>query len=225
MRQGTMPTIDGVCLWCERPFQVRRGSSPKRFCCGAHRLAFWSALRRWAERAVAAGVLTVDHIRIDHIRNGDPGAWTLLPSGNSPAPPPETWRPTSEPVYPARSTPQRGRRTPVRAARGTERGIVRGRRSDVRAAIRQVQALARRPLSEESAAASERRYVISCPVRDTRTAGLTPSSCLALPMFPNEREHGAIYQFFGWNYQARGCRRAHLCSQGPIPQSVSSKFT
>ena len=69
-----------ACLWCGRPFQARRGGSPQRFCCGAHRMAFWSALRRWAERAVAAGALTVDHIR-----SGDPAACTLLPGGNSPA--------------------------------------------------------------------------------------------------------------------------------------------
>jgi hypothetical protein len=47
--------IDGACLWCERPFRAHRGGSPKRFCCGAHRMAFWSSLLRWAERAVAAG--------------------------------------------------------------------------------------------------------------------------------------------------------------------------
>jgi hypothetical protein len=75
-----MLTADGVCLWCERPFQERRGGSPKRYCSAAHRMAFWSALRRWAERAVAAGVLTVDHIR-----NGDPAACTLLPGAVSPS--------------------------------------------------------------------------------------------------------------------------------------------
>jgi hypothetical protein len=44
-------------------------------------MAFWSALRRWAERAVAAGTLTVDHIR-----SSDPAACTLLPGAISPAP-------------------------------------------------------------------------------------------------------------------------------------------
>jgi hypothetical protein len=43
------------CAWCDRPFPARRGGSPQRFCCAAHRIAFWSALRSWAERAVAAG--------------------------------------------------------------------------------------------------------------------------------------------------------------------------
>src|SRR6516165_4223615 len=46
-----MITLPG-CLWCKRPFRARRGGSPKRFCCAAHRIAFWSAARRWAERAV-----------------------------------------------------------------------------------------------------------------------------------------------------------------------------
>jgi hypothetical protein len=37
---------------------------------------FWSALRRWGERAVAAGFLTIDAIK-DVIKNGDPAACTL----------------------------------------------------------------------------------------------------------------------------------------------------
>jgi hypothetical protein len=69
------------CLWCERPFLARRGGSPKRFCSAAHRMAFWSALRRRAERMVAAGVLTVADIR-----NDDPAACTLLPDDILPAP-------------------------------------------------------------------------------------------------------------------------------------------
>ena len=54
---------------------------PQRFCCGAHRMAFWSALRRWAERAVAAGVLS-----LDQIREGAPEACMLLPGEEAPAP-------------------------------------------------------------------------------------------------------------------------------------------
>ena len=45
---------------------------------------FWSALRRWGERAVAAGILT-----IADIRRGDPAACTLLPGATSPAPAPQ----------------------------------------------------------------------------------------------------------------------------------------
>ena len=75
------PSETRACLWCERPFPGRRGGSPQRFCCSRCRTAFWSALRRWAEKAVAVGALTVDHLR-----GGDPAACTLLPTSNSPAP-------------------------------------------------------------------------------------------------------------------------------------------
>jgi hypothetical protein len=44
-------------------------------------MMFWSALRRWGERAVAVGILT-----IADIRNGDPAACTVLPGAISPAP-------------------------------------------------------------------------------------------------------------------------------------------
>jgi hypothetical protein len=70
-----------LCRWCGRPFFRRRGGSPQRFCSAAHRMAFWSALRRSGERAIAAGTLS-----LDQIRNGDPAACTLLPDGISPAP-------------------------------------------------------------------------------------------------------------------------------------------
>jgi hypothetical protein len=69
-----------VCLWCKRPFRPRRGGSPKRFCCAAHRIAFWSAARRWAEKAVASGVLSVGDIR-----NGAGEACTPLPGAGPPA--------------------------------------------------------------------------------------------------------------------------------------------
>jgi hypothetical protein len=46
-----------LCPWCERPFRARRGGSPQRFCGSKCRATFWSALRRWGERAVAAGIL------------------------------------------------------------------------------------------------------------------------------------------------------------------------
>jgi hypothetical protein len=44
-------------------------------------MAFWSALRRSGERAVAAGMLS-----LDQISNGDPAECTLRPDGISPAP-------------------------------------------------------------------------------------------------------------------------------------------
>ena len=72
-----------TCLWCGRSFTARRGGSPQRFCRARCRTAFWSALRRWAERAVASGALT-----IDHIRNADPAACMLVPDDISSAPAP-----------------------------------------------------------------------------------------------------------------------------------------
>jgi hypothetical protein len=67
------------CSWCGQDLQPRRGGSPQRFCSAEHRSLFWSALRRWGERAVAAGILT-----IADIRNGDPAACTLLLAAGSP---------------------------------------------------------------------------------------------------------------------------------------------
>src|SRR5215472_8915515 len=57
---ASMVIADGTetisCLWCGCSCTSRRsGGSPQRFCPGAHRAEFWSALRRWGERAVAAG--------------------------------------------------------------------------------------------------------------------------------------------------------------------------
>jgi hypothetical protein len=78
----------GICLWCERPFRTRRGGSPKRFCSAAHRMAFWSALRRLGEKAIAAGILTVADVR-----DGDPATCTLHTSGASRTPDIEASKP------------------------------------------------------------------------------------------------------------------------------------
>jgi hypothetical protein len=69
------------CQWCDKPFRARRGGSPQRFCGAKCRMMFWSALRRWGERALAAGFLTAADIK-----NGDPTACTLLLGATSPAP-------------------------------------------------------------------------------------------------------------------------------------------
>ena len=45
---------------------------------------FWSAVRRWGERAVAAGILT-----LDAIKNGNPAACTPLAGTISPVTEPE----------------------------------------------------------------------------------------------------------------------------------------
>jgi hypothetical protein len=65
------------CLWCCRPFRARRrGGSPQKFCCAALRTAFHSTARRWAERAVAAGILRVADLK------AVPAACTLSQGGN-----------------------------------------------------------------------------------------------------------------------------------------------
>ena len=61
------------CRWCGRACRPRRGGSPRVFCTSGCRNAFHTAARRWAERAIAAGMLT-----IAELRNGDPAACTLL---------------------------------------------------------------------------------------------------------------------------------------------------
>ena len=53
----------------------RRRGSPQRFCCAGHRMAFWSAARRWAEAAVASGLMSVDDIR-----NGATKVFAPIPS-------------------------------------------------------------------------------------------------------------------------------------------------
>jgi hypothetical protein len=72
---------DAKCSWCGLDFPPRRGGSPRRFCSAKHRSLFWSALRRWGERAVAAGILT-----IAEIKEGDPAACTLPGAAISPPP-------------------------------------------------------------------------------------------------------------------------------------------
>ena len=72
--------IEATCLWCGQPFELRRGGSPRRFCCSAHRTAFHSAARRWAERAIAAGTLTVSNLR-----NSATEAYTLPTARVAPA--------------------------------------------------------------------------------------------------------------------------------------------
>jgi hypothetical protein len=55
--------LSKTCRWCGRAFIERRGGSPQVFCRSGCRTAFHTAGRRWAERAVAAGVLTVAELR------------------------------------------------------------------------------------------------------------------------------------------------------------------
>ena len=53
------------CLWCRRAFTPRStGGSPQRFCSTGHRQAFWIAARRWTMRAVEAGLINVDCLKV-----------------------------------------------------------------------------------------------------------------------------------------------------------------
>src|SRR5215471_12827075 len=74
-----------VCKWCSTPFSRRSsGGKAQRFCCEAHRTAFWGSLRAWGSRAIGAGTLTVTDIM-----NGAPAAHAttcmLAAEGISPA--------------------------------------------------------------------------------------------------------------------------------------------
>jgi len=60
-RSSTKP----VCLWCGRAFEPRStGGSAQRFCSTGHRQAFWIAARRWTMRAVEAGLLNVECLKV-----------------------------------------------------------------------------------------------------------------------------------------------------------------
>jgi hypothetical protein len=70
------------CQWCARPFQARRsGGSPRRFCCTKCRTMFWSALRRWGDRAIADGILTIADLKNDAV-----AACTPFQDAESPMP-------------------------------------------------------------------------------------------------------------------------------------------
>src|SRR5215471_4069910 len=72
------------CEWCKTPFSSKRHGSPQRFCSSKCRAAFWSALRRWGEEALASGALYVTDLR-----NGCRKACTLRTFEGSPIPLPE----------------------------------------------------------------------------------------------------------------------------------------
>ena len=72
---ATAVAIRPACLWCETAFEPRKAGSPQRFCSSKCRDEFHSAGRRYAERAVLGGLLTVADLR-----NGPAEACTLLPA-------------------------------------------------------------------------------------------------------------------------------------------------
>ncbi len=59
------------CLWCGAAFEARNGGKRQRFCRPLCRTAFHSASRRWAERAIASGALSIADLRSEsHSRAG-----------------------------------------------------------------------------------------------------------------------------------------------------------
>ena|SRR6516165_10699462 len=84
------------CPWCKAPFRPRRGGSPQRFCGSKCRTEFWIALRRWGERAISVGILT-----IADIKNDDPAACTLLCDPVLPSSQAEPTEQRSVPVTPS----------------------------------------------------------------------------------------------------------------------------
>ena len=70
---ATAVAVRPACLWCDTAFEPRKAGSPQRFCSSKCRDEFHSAGRRYAERAVLGGLLTVAELR-----NGPPEACTLL---------------------------------------------------------------------------------------------------------------------------------------------------
>lgn len=65
MNDTPPPVRAVVCPWCCTPFtppKVTHGAAQK-FCCAAHRAAFWKAARRWVARAIMSGLLTYDAVR------------------------------------------------------------------------------------------------------------------------------------------------------------------
>jgi hypothetical protein len=84
-----------VCPWCGQTLRLRRRGSAGRFCCAAHRTAYWTACRKWAERAVALGILSVADLK------ADTEACTPFWGGNTTPPCPEiasTDRTSPEPL-------------------------------------------------------------------------------------------------------------------------------
>ena len=77
-KQPAMTAAPIPCRWCGRACRPPRGGSPRLFSTSACRTAFLTAARRWAERAIDSGALT-----IADLRNGDPAACTLLSGGIS----------------------------------------------------------------------------------------------------------------------------------------------
>ena len=54
----------GRCRWCARPFTVRKvGAHAKKFCSVPCKNHYHTALRQWAQQAVALGQLSVTDLK------------------------------------------------------------------------------------------------------------------------------------------------------------------
>jgi hypothetical protein len=61
------PAWEERCLWCDRHFTPRMtGGSAQKFCCTGHTQQFWIAARRWTMRAIEAGSLSVDCLKVSY---------------------------------------------------------------------------------------------------------------------------------------------------------------
>ncbi len=56
--------INRVCEWCGTLFPAKTvGAHPKRFCCDACKGTYHTALRRWAQREVDEGRITITDLK------------------------------------------------------------------------------------------------------------------------------------------------------------------
>jgi hypothetical protein len=87
-----------ICPWCEKPLRSRRAGGSRQIFCGTDcRHHFHRSARQWAERAVAAGLLT-----IDDLKKGPRTACTLVAGVEQPSPLPDIGR--TDIALPDRST-------------------------------------------------------------------------------------------------------------------------
>ncbi len=56
--------MSGRCLWCARPFTFRKvGAHAKKFCSVPCKNRYHTALRQWAQQAIALGRLSVTDLK------------------------------------------------------------------------------------------------------------------------------------------------------------------
>jgi hypothetical protein len=85
---GTMT----ACLWCGSKFAPRAtGGSPQEFCSSDHRNEFHRTSRLWTEKAIRARILTIADLK------GDPTAFKLKNSVDSPKPKVKPIKPDTQP--------------------------------------------------------------------------------------------------------------------------------